>query len=76
VADDYTPTMNTVRAGWSNGHPFRATTSTEERLAEFDRALAAHDREVAEKAWDEAIALACHRFGVQGARWDNPYREV
>jgi hypothetical protein len=28
----------------------------------------------AERGWDEGVAIACHRLGVQGARWDNPYR--
>jgi hypothetical protein len=54
---DYVPTTSTVRAGWSDGHPFYATTGSYERYAEFDRWLAAHDREVAAKALRDAAAI-------------------
>lgn len=41
-----TPKMSTIRHAWAKGHPFPLTTDVEERYAEFDRALAAHDAEV------------------------------
>lgn len=40
----------------------------------FDRWLAAHDREVAERAWDECMAALDAAFGTE-APWPlNPYR--
>jgi hypothetical protein len=41
-----TPRTSTVRYCWVQGHSFPLTTEPEERYAEFDRWLAAHDREV------------------------------
>lgn len=55
-AELHTPTTNTVRTGWSDGHPYRATTGLDERLAEFDRWLAQHDREVREQIASEIEA--------------------
>jgi hypothetical protein len=40
MSADRTPRTSTVRAGWSQGHPFRLITEPEERYAEFDRWLA------------------------------------
>ena len=41
-----TPKTGPVRFGWASGHPRPNTTNIDERLAEFDRWLAAHDAEV------------------------------
>lgn len=41
-----TPPMGSIRHAWAQAHPFPLTTDVDERYAEFDRALAAHDAEV------------------------------
>jgi hypothetical protein len=41
-----TPPMSAIRHAWAKAHPFPLTTDVDERYAEFDRALAAHDAEV------------------------------
>ena len=38
-----TPSTSTIRHAWAKAHPFPLTTDVEERYAEFDRWLAAHD---------------------------------
>lgn len=43
---DRTPPMSAIRSAWAKAHPFPLTTDVDERYAEFDRALAAHDAEV------------------------------
>lgn len=40
-----TPNLSTIRHAWAKAHPFPLTTDVEERYAEFDRAIAAHDAE-------------------------------
>lgn len=53
-----TPNMNTIRHAWVKGHPFPLTTDVEERIAEFDRWLAAHDAEVRASVVPE-IGMPC-----------------
>lgn len=60
MSADGTPKLSTIRSGWVKGHPFPLTTETEEREAEFDRAISERDREVAAKAWEEAADI-CQR---------------
>lgn len=50
------PPTGAIRQAWIDSHPFRASTPVEEREAEFDRWLAAHDREVAAQALRDAAA--------------------
>lgn len=45
-----TPPMSAIRSAWAKAHPFPLTTDVDERYAEFDRALAAHDAEVLHRA--------------------------
>ena len=51
---NYTPTTEDVREayGWS-GHDSYIELNRISRREEFDRWLAEHDRQVAERAWDE-----------------------
>jgi hypothetical protein len=51
AGDDYTPDADDVRESY--GDPARSFALNADKLAEFDRWLAAHDREVSEKAWEE-----------------------
>ena len=67
--DDYTPTTLEVRESYTY---FRGTIPTVEHAAEFDRWLAEHDREVAEKAWDEGYDYATNGKWGPG---ENPYDE-
>jgi len=48
----------------------------DEQYAEFDAWLAARDREVQAKAYDEAVAMCCEFLGVPNVNWPNPYRET
>lgn len=71
MADEYVPTTDVVRdavtfPGRRLGEPRDMTE------AAFDRWLAAHDREVAEKAWDEGYDTAI-RDEDRGSSI-NPYR--
>jgi hypothetical protein len=63
-----TPRTSTVRYCWVQGHSFPLTTEPEERYAEFDRWLTAHDAEAKAEAWDER-----HNSGAKEPR--NPYRQ-
>lgn len=84
MSDEYTPTTEDVRDAYTHGAAllppyysdgFQAALAG--RRAEFDRWLAAHDREVAARAWDEGYeagrenALAEPGSGIPGS---NPYR--
>ena len=62
--EDFTPTTEDVRLIW-----IISRTGCKAR-AEFNRWLAEHDREVAEKAWDEGYDYA---EGEDGPRFENPY---
>jgi hypothetical protein len=67
----YTPSMEQIREEYSrdeHGVP------TEEWAEEFNRWLTAHDREVAERAWDEAGAAFNAHFSIMGGGTTNPYR--
>lgn len=52
---DYTPTTHKVRYGYSMDIKYGDTAWEAERLAEFDRWLAAHDMEVRAKAYDDML---------------------
>lgn len=64
---------------------FRGTIPTVEHAAEFDRWLAAHDRETAARAWDEGFEEpreCCGLCPLRSCPWDNggdgptnPYHE-
>lgn len=70
--NDYTPTAEQVRA-FALG--FGGMRSPEH----WENWLAAHDREVAERAWDEGFRSAEEQHdgyaGVSGWTNNNPYRE-
>ena len=63
--EDFTPTTEDVRLIW-----IISQTGCKAR-AEFDRWLAEHDREVAEKAWAEGHRQDAE--GEDGPRFENPY---
>ena len=82
---DYTPTTGEVRDAYvrrrADEKRFFYDSRTRPRArAEFERWLATHDREVAEKAWDEAVdTLSRHWEDVAPAavadlERRNPYR--
>lgn len=68
--DEYTPTIEEVRdAAGPDG-------ATAIEHAAFDRFLAAHDREVAERAWEEGRLAALKNVAwPKEERETNPYRE-
>ena len=53
-ADEYTPTMDEVRTAYKAGGGYRWP----ERGEQFNRWLAAHDRELAALAWDKGYSEA------------------
>lgn len=69
-----TPPTAAIRQAWIGAHPFRTTTTVEEREAEFDRWLT----EVRREAWDE-VADYHDRTNApdiaESTRRDNPYRK-
>lgn len=81
---EYTPTTEQMREDWGAlVVPVIAPpkSARAERLAEFDRWLAARDREVAAKAWDEGARHVYTEGGKCSFARDgdpcpyNPYRE-
>lgn len=66
MADEYVPTTEQVR------ETYAALCKTEAAADEFDRWLAEHDRESAEKAWDEGYDYASDGKWGPG---ENPYRD-
>lgn len=70
---DYTPTTDYVRTMYGQGLRNRDVE------AQFDRWLAAHDRAVAEKAWERGVDDAIRFTGeeLRGLTPDirNPYRK-
>lgn len=48
------PTTDEVRAAWAEAWDLDRARSLDENGARFDAWLAVHDRQVAERAWDEA----------------------
>ena len=97
---DHTPTMKRIEDMYAWAYAWRTNDSQDDdetdlsglraaQRAEFQRALAAHDRKIAAEAWDEGRthgyldAQAHHGTGVMGEgcgpdSWDcncpNPYR--
>lgn len=79
---EFTPTTDQVRNEYTfdasaeyNGTD-HAAACIESSEREFDRWLAAHDAEIAARAWDEAIASLIYLDGtsVEIIANDNPYR--
>ena len=65
MSEDYTPSMKEIRADYVACNSSPQETMGDGSLitiwqarGHFDRLLAAHDREVAEKAWDEGFMRA------------------
>jgi hypothetical protein len=72
----YTPSMKQIREDFalaSYGDRWDSVPLEDSRAA-FDRWLAAHDREVAERAWDEASAAFNAHFSIMGGGPTSPYR--
>ena len=76
MSDEYTPTTDEIRRDWvqlsADAYSLVTDDADEVAVAEFDRWLEAHDREVAEKAWDEGFA---HGFNSNDYKMTNPYHE-
>ena len=60
MADEYTPTTERVRQRWLEAYEYERDMPgkirekyPDEVLAQFDRWLVEHERQVAERAWDE-----------------------
>lgn len=91
MGDEYTPTTDEIRRDWvqlsADAYSLVTDDADEVAVAEFDRWLEAHDREVAEKAWDEGqksgmrytdrmrAAYEIGRPELPGPPSINPYRE-
>lgn len=84
MSEQYTPTTEKVADAWASRYDGEhASASGEERRgyeAEFARWLAEHDRQVAERAWDEGArwaAVECGAIDDERQAWiapgDNPY---
>lgn len=75
---DYTPTTEEVRDTYEGVYACGCCAMPdEESLAQFDRWLAEHGRQVAEKAWDEG-ALA-QEYWITNPNYEveeNPYRKA
>ncbi len=68
-----TPPTAAIKQAWIVGHPFRATTTVEEREAEFDRWLAEVRREAEARGYE-----AGYRRGYRDRRLEksfNPHQE-
>lgn len=77
MSNEYTPQTGAVRVayGWT-GHDSYIESNRQAKEAEFDRWLEAHDREVAEKAWEAGRKAAfSDEFGDLGQYTPNPYKE-
>ena len=80
---DYVPTTDEVRRQWAGSvdeygtWDGQALTAGDAEVA-FDAWLAAHDREVAARAWDEGVECAFQSVIIRKGRSDtlrlNPYR--
>lgn len=71
---DYTPSTSEVRAEYFSTRDHTGESAIE-RAKQFDRWLAEHDRQTAEKAWGEG-ARAGYRTGMADSYLpDNPYRK-
>ena len=85
MSDEYTPTDGQVREEWvaymTTEDGLWGGVSEEEALAQWGRWLAARDREVAAKAWDEGARHVYTEGGKCSFARDgdpcpyNPYRE-
>ena len=80
MSDEYTPTTEQVLGGYIFDRLEIGGVLVDKSTAEFTRWLEAHDREVAEKAWDEAAEEFTDRTwsSPRGLPVDppaNPYRE-
>lgn len=71
MSEPYTPTTREVRAAF--GAIF-IESRREQAYAEFDRWLAEHDRQVAERAWGEGAKAQADAYGMEVDTGPNPYR--
>lgn len=69
---DYTPTIEDVRNHYAYGCGPEHTWA--ESREDFDRWLAEHDRQVAERAWDAAIQHQWAHRPIGNRSPHNPYR--
>ena len=86
MTDDYTPTTKEVRVEYTSGRFNDGIgPSWKQTEPDFDRWLAAHDRETAARAWDEGFEEpreCCGLCPLRSCPWDNggdgptnPYHE-
>lgn len=77
---EFTPTTEQIRTFWASEVALPAAKSGgyDESVAEFNRWLVEHDRQVAEKAWDEAFEEAKESVWSLESEYApvNPYRGV
>lgn len=93
MTDEYTPTTEEVRSSFASNQFVQRgefefeLLAEDEAGAEFDRWLAAHDAEVAAKAWDEGHDAGWNSrhddairgwmsSGVHESDAENPYRKA
>lgn len=84
---DYTPDTAAVKSAYESAryeHSIANCISMDRAGREFDRWLAEHDRQVAERAWEEGARWAAVEFGKDASMdesqvglvpSDNPYRK-
>lgn len=74
----YTPTTRGVRQGYTSGKVGRKEMMPMAAKKAFDRWLSEHDRQVAERAWDEGGSAARENVAqgiyADGEQIENPYR--
>src|SRR5690554_4888708 len=89
LMSDYTPTMARIEDMYAWAYAWRTQDDPGDdetdlshlrasQRAEFQRALAAHERKIAAEAWDEGYGAGFTDGNAKG-RWaddDNPYREA
>ena len=74
MAED-TPPTSAIKQAWIEAHPFRAITTVEERVAEFDRWLAEVRREAAALTWREGYRRGTLDATSDLEPADNPYQQ-
>lgn len=87
MTSDYTPTTERVRQRWLEAYEYERDMPgkirvryPDEVLAQFDCWLAEHDRQVAERAWDEGFDagrddLGAAAVAIEHGEDENPYRK-
>lgn len=76
---DYTPKTEMVKTRYAIAHGGLSDDEEDVRADAFDRWLSEHDRQVAERAWDDAVEEAhalgwLHDFAKSDALARNPHR--